>query len=455
MRVIRAYKDLLSHYYSYKKDEKRMFKIWWKKIEKNPKCILDYGQEHEKNFKNLDRYLNKILPFVAKADKKEMLKIFNVYWHLLYLAEPIGDINHTIDEIYSQRITEKLRRVLQKYHKIEKITEYLIKLTTPWKILKTQEEDLAFLKLVQNIQKGRIKDIKDNLKKHLKAYEWIPVWYDNKPWSFHDLQKRLKKELRSRDTNQKIKRIENLAKKNEQECKKIIKMFNLKGRLLQDINSLRHFTFIRTKIDLDTAYIVHKARPIYEKIASLLGLSFDELKFLIPDEIRHGLTGKLGAKELLSKIRPRQKFAVQIFNKDRQKILVGNRARKLVKLIENDIAKQKGAAIVKKEKEVVGIGASQGIARGPARVISSISQLNTMRDGEVLIVPSTSVDFVGAMKKSVAVVTEVGGITCHAAIVSRELGKPCIVNTLVATKVFKNGDLVEVDAEKGIVRKLK
>ena len=66
----------------------------------------------------------------------------------------------------------------------------------------------------------------------------------------------------------------------------------------------------------------------------------------------------------------------------------------------------------------------------------------------------TTPDFVPAMKKAAAIVTEQGGITSHAAIVSRELGVPCVIGTKIATRVLKDGDLVEVDANKGIVRKV-
>lgn len=67
----------------------------------------------------------------------------------------------------------------------------------------------------------------------------------------------------------------------------------------------------------------------------------------------------------------------------------------------------------------------------------------------------TSPWYLPAMKKATAIVTDEGGITCHAAIVSRELKKPCIIGTKIATKVLKDGDLVEVDANKGIVRIIK
>jgi pyruvate,water dikinase len=67
----------------------------------------------------------------------------------------------------------------------------------------------------------------------------------------------------------------------------------------------------------------------------------------------------------------------------------------------------------------------------------------------------TTPDFVPAMRKAVAIITDEGGITCHAAIVSRELGKPCIIGTKIATKALKDGDVVEVDADNGVVRIIK
>lgn len=72
--------------------------------------------------------------------------------------------------------------------------------------------------------------------------------------------------------------------------------------------------------------------------------------------------------------------------------------------------------------------------------------------GDILVTEMTSPDMVPAMKKSAAIITDVGGLLCHAAIVSRELKKPCIIGTKNATKILKDGDLVEVDANQGIVR---
>lgn len=106
---------------------------------------------------------------------------------------------------------------------------------------------------------------------------------------------------------------------------------------------------------------------------------------------------------------------------------------------------------VKAVKEIKGVVVSKGQVTGRVRLISN-NNLNQIRAGEILVANFTSPDYVPAMKKSAGIVTDDGGITSHAAIISRELGKPCVTGTKIATKVLKDGDLVEVDADKGIVR---
>ena len=95
-----------------------------------------------------------------------------------------------------------------------------------------------------------------------------------------------------------------------------------------------------------------------------------------------------------------------------------------------------------------------GIVKGRVRLLLSKTKINLLRKGEILVTGMTTPEFVPAMKKAGAIVTDEGGITCHAAIVSREMKIPCIIGTKIATRVLKDGDLVEVDANKGIVKKL-
>ena len=100
---------------------------------------------------------------------------------------------------------------------------------------------------------------------------------------------------------------------------------------------------------------------------------------------------------------------------------------------------------------VKGLPASPGIGRGKVKLIKDISEINLVEEGDVLVTAMTNPDMVPAMRKCAGVVTDEGGRTCHAAIVSRELQIPCIVGAKTATKTLKTGDTVTVDAVRGIV----
>ncbi|MBC8500278.1 MAG: hypothetical protein ISS25_02580 [Nanoarchaeota archaeon] len=112
----------------------------------------------------------------------------------------------------------------------------------------------------------------------------------------------------------------------------------------------------------------------------------------------------------------------------------------------NDIKEIKGLVVSKGKKNVI---------KGKARIVLTPKESSHFKHGDILVAPMTSPDFVTVMRKAAAIITDEGGMTSHAAIVSRELGIPCIVGTKIATKVLKDGDLVEVDADKGIVRRIK
>ncbi|RLK62744.1 phosphoenolpyruvate synthase [Atopobacter sp. AH10] len=98
-----------------------------------------------------------------------------------------------------------------------------------------------------------------------------------------------------------------------------------------------------------------------------------------------------------------------------------------------------------------GLPASPGIGRGKVRVIQHMSEIGNVQEGEVLVAGMTNPDMVPAMKKAAALVTDEGGRTCHAAIVSRELQIPCIVGTKNATTLLQNNQMVTVDAKRGVV----
>lgn len=150
-----------------------------------------------------------------------------------------------------------------------------------------------------------------------------------------------------------------------------------------------------------------------------------------------------------STLRQQRAYHITIGERRSIKVLRGKDARAFEKkyVVEETHAINSGTSLK-------GSTAYPGIVGGTVRLVYGPSDMKKMKRGDILVSPATTPSVVPAMKLAGAIVTDEGGLTCHAAIVSRELKKPCVVGTKVATKVLKDGDRVEVDANNGIVRKL-
>ncbi|MBU0636902.1 hypothetical protein KKH16_01700 [Patescibacteria group bacterium] len=178
-----------------------------------------------------------------------------------------------------------------------------------------------------------------------------------------------------------------------------------------------------------------------------LGKLFPQLgeltHFILPKSVFKGK----GFDELLEEAIEYQKgfvyFDGKIYTRQQDKIL-----KKLNIELENE--KPTGNA-----DSISGQSASPGIAKGKVKIVLTNKDIYKVSIGDILVSPMTRPDFVPAMKKAAAFVTDEGGVTCHAAIVAREMKKPCIIGTKIATQILKDGDKVEVDANNGIVKILK
>ena len=155
-------------------------------------------------------------------------------------------------------------------------------------------------------------------------------------------------------------------------------------------------------------------------------------------------SGKVDANEL------NKRYAYRVFRYDGRKkeVLTGEEAKQFFNSLKFEKIE------VTETGELHGDCACSGKGEGLVKVINLVSEMDKMNQGDVLVSRATSPDIVPAMKKASAIVTDMGGITCHAAIVSRELNIPCLIGTKVATKAFKDGDRVSVDATNGVARKL-
>ena len=115
------------------------------------------------------------------------------------------------------------------------------------------------------------------------------------------------------------------------------------------------------------------------------------------------------------------------------------------------VEEESGEAVENKDVLVRGLGASPGMASGKVKIVLDIDELDKIKEGDIMVTTMTTPDMVPAMRRASGIVTDEGGVTCHASIISRELGIPCVVGTGDATSVLKENTGVTLDGKKGLV----
>jgi len=187
---------------------------------------------------------------------------------------------------------------------------------------------------------------------------------------------------------------------------------------------------------------------LFAEIGRRSGLSKEDIQFLSPEE----LEGLLNENKIYSKKYLDEKikcYVATTVNKEGiKKYYVGNEAKKFLTALENKFDNSD----VKKLKGTV---ACIGKVTAKVKIVSTFEELDKIKEGDILVTHMTSPRFMTAVRKVSAIITNEGGVTSHAAIISREFNIPCIVGTKNATRILHDGDWVEVDADKGIVRIIK
>jgi len=207
------------------------------------------------------------------------------------------------------------------------------------------------------------------------------------------------------------------------------------------------FMYWRTHMAEVSVKVVYASRDVLTEFSKKLDLNYDDLMYLSAGEVLAMINTK--NKVLPSNYLERKKgFGCYIDNAGREVVVTGD---ELSDFVSSVISFED-----KNLTELTGSVASKGgKIEGIVKVVLSPKDFDKFEEGDILVASETTPNFVPLMKKAKAIVTETGGITSHAAIISRELRKPCIIGTKIATQVLKDGDLVEVDAESGVVKVIK
>jgi len=197
--------------------------------------------------------------------------------------------------------------------------------------------------------------------------------------------------------------------------------------------------------------LFHKIDAAIENIANIHTIDADDLFLYTFDELQKLI--KMREKVSLNTIDERSHGYIYSVNKGIATFFTGIAFEKLFAQIKNKRTLQSG-------KILFGRGVSKGITRGKVQLIlhneyDISSQLSSFKEGNILVTEMTRPQLITICHKVKGIITNEGGILSHAAIVSREFKIPCVVGTEIATQVLRDGDLVEVDGDKGVVKLIK
>lgn len=339
--------------------------------------------------------------------------------------------------IFGERtIYNELEKILKK-RKLsnENFNKYLTTLIIPQTSSLAFQEELETMQLVLDFKKERIKNLIDKFGFMIYDYRGPKIKEER------DYLGEIKKLSQKTNLKEELKEKKNFYKKLKEQQEALIKKLKLTQKEQNIIYALRDAAILQDMRKYYNSYLNFKTEILFKKMAKILKIPFQLARYILPDEMKKIWQTKGVDKKILQE---RIKLCVFNIKNGKSEIFIENEVKPFLVLKEEYI----------KEKDIIkGVVASIGKVVGKVRIVKKKEEINKVKEGEILVTPMTMPDFAPAIKKCVAIVTDEGGITCHAAIVSRELGIPCIIGTKYATSVFKDGDLVEVDANKGIVKK--
>lgn len=370
--------------------------------------------------------------------QKEYEKLRTVYLDKLFISALIDGFSLVTDEL----LHTEIQSLAVRNTSIERSHELFEKVTAHNFISFLQEEELNLLKIRQECgdDDARAESL---LQKHQQNYFWIRNNYVSDHVMDYDFFKKRYDELRGVDVGEKIVLIENTPKIRNAEKQKLFNEYDFPSDLINIIELTDVFNYFQDERKKSTLWATHFFSIFLKEVSDRVGFRLDNLRYSVPSELALILNKKLPEAELILR---RGKGCIVLWYKDEYQI------------ITDQIIIEKLDALTRQKIEttnfVKGFSASKGKVRGPVRIVESIQDIGKVILGDIMVSVMTRPDYLPGMEKAVAFVTDEGGITCHAAIVAREMNKPCVIATKNATKIFKDNDMVEVDADRGIVTKI-
>ena len=433
----------------------------------------------EKLNQSIFQYAKDYFNFAKKLENKDFSKSSNsrllkIYWRLVMnyqrKSHNSGQITTWLIDaeknLFSNHLLNLLKEKIDASRQKVNLAETFAWLTTPNRPGFLDRESREFLKIagifnrdkmakkivlvneparISSVLKLKRPKLEDLMRRHYKKYLWIYYTYQGpvlEPDYFYEILRGIFKtgDLKKFQV-QRAGRFKEIKKQRADLFKKL-KFSRAEIRFFDIAADIVYLKAFRKDCMYFGSYVTDK---VSKEIARRLNLTLKQVRYFAYWEMKDAL---LKNKFKVDVLNQRYKFSVVYTDSFRPKIYTGKAAQKFLNNLRFE--KQDLTEI----KELKGLTAYPGKVKGIVKIIETADDLKKMNQGDILLSETTYPALVPAMKKAAAIVTNVGGLTCHAAIVARELKIPCVIGTKIATRVLKDGDKVEVDANEGWVRKL-
>ncbi len=377
--------------------------------------------------------------YLAGLSDRELFRLHEEFVDLRLHMWRIGALIESFDPWGLGIIRKYLER-----NQLEVTPEDITILTGPRKLSFNQQELLERLQLALRYKKGI--DIKLDIMRHTKNYYWLlnswaVVSHLNEKYFWHQIRQHIK--LSPAILRQRIREIKNYQIQVSNKMHQLTKKYHLPRELRLIFSFFSQMADWRDERKEQIHRVNSTADVFLEEFSRRTGIEKKYLCYLDAYEMKSIAYLKGLEKQLMKRLNGSLYYT---YGEKGIRWMAGRSAQRLYRLLE--LRLRKGC-------EVEGIVANKGHAVGHVKILVTRADFQKMKTGDILVTQMTRPEYFPVLHKAAAFVTDEGGVTCHAVIISRELGIPCIIGTQVATSVLKDCDLVEVDANKGVVRRIK
>ncbi|MDD5039999.1 MAG: PEP-utilizing enzyme [Patescibacteria group bacterium] len=375
---------------------------------------------------------------------------------------------------YTIGVEQELRQYLAgKVSNTVKREDVLRSLVRPVKRFEFEQEEIEWIRIVLEAQKhgAFIKKLKDigpqraaavikkkypglfqKIAVHQQQYEWLTADSNLQPYTVLDCVRNLQTMLHQqpRELKSKLHELESRQRTVIRENKRLLAQYRVSPTYRRLVAMLQEYAYTRFCIRFCWTQGMHFGMRLYHEAARRSKINPELSQFCLTTEIVDCL---IHGKQLpAADLRKRKTLYVLWLHNFKLELYTGLKARNLVRYVREH-------SRVERTGEVHGEIGSPGRTVGRVKVITYdkplAPQIDEMKKGDILVAGQTRPEIITACRKAGAIVTNEGGICSHAAVVSREFDIPCVIGTKVATDIFKDGDRVEVNANEGIVRRIK